>query len=421
MTRRDFGRIVNRAGIGLAGAGLLAGQTGTAHAATSTWRVTGGIGSGLSGFDTRMQTFMQARNIRYGSLAVARNGQLKLARGYTWAPVSMANAQPTSLFRIASLSKPITGAAILKLVQNGQLSLSATLTSLLTLTPPPGGSLDPRLGNVTVRRLLHHLGGWDRGITIDPMFNDFTISSALGVPLPIGKSDVIRYTNGVALNHNPGSVYAYSNYGYLLLSRIIEAVSGVPYATYVQQHILGPRQITRMRLGRTLAANAAPGEVPYSSQYSRPTVFNSSGTYVPNPYGAFNLENMDAHGGWLSSAVDMVRFCHIFDAANPVLSAASISTAFAVPETGVNPGGWWYGCGWQVRNVTGGRNTWHTGALDGTFTLLVRRWDGLTWAALFNQRDDPSGLDYGAVDNELHLAANAVTSWPSVDLYPQYF
>ncbi|MEU1723322.1 serine hydrolase domain-containing protein [Nonomuraea sp. NPDC005692] len=420
LTRRDFGRTMGLAGLGLAGAGLVAGQPGRAHAAAATWRTTGTLPAGLGSFDSTMKAFMTARNLSCGSLAVARKGKLVLARGYTWTTSTTLKTQPTSLFRIASLSKPITGAAILKLVQDGKLKLTDRLPDLLPLTPPSGKTVDPRLKDVTVLRLLQHLGGWDSSITADPMFSDLAISRALGSALPVRQADIMRYASGLALDHDPGSTYAYANYDYLLLGRIIEKVSGMPYGTYLQQKILGPRGITRMRLGRTLKANAVTGEVPYASKYTGKTVFDASGTSVPAPYGSFNLENMDAHGGWLGTAVDLVRFAGIFDAASSVLTSTSISRAFAQPETGVNGDGWWYGCGWSVRNVTGGRNTWHTGSLPGTYTILVRRYDGLTWAALFNQRDDASGLNYADIDPALHKAANAVATWPTVDLYGTY-
>lgn len=78
--------------------------------------------------------------------------------------------------------------------------------------------------------------------------------------------------------------------------------------------------------------------------------------------------------------------------------------------------------GWMVRPVTGGtgRNTWHDGSLSGTSTLMVRRYDGLSWAVLFDQRDDASELDYGAIDSLLHKSADAVTSWPTTNLFPTY-
>jgi hypothetical protein len=118
----------------------------------------------------------------------------------------------------------------------------------------------------------------------------------------------------------------------------------------------------------------------------------------------------------------MARFAGLFDAPGAVLNATSLSRAFGEPELGVNPNGWYYGCGWQVRPVSGGgRNTWHTGGLSGTSTIVVRRSDGVSFSALFNQRDDPSGKSYGEIDPLLNKAANGVTTWPTTDLYSRYF
>lgn len=81
----------------------------------------------------------------------------------------------------------------------------------------------------------------------------------------------------------------------------------------------------------------------------------------------------------------------------------------------------YYACGWNVRPVgTAGKfNAWHTGSLPGTYTLLVRRWDGLSWAALFNQRSLDHKTRDAAIDPALHRAAAAVEKWPTEDLFPR--
>ncbi|MDL4820393.1 hypothetical protein [Actinomadura opuntiae] len=66
-------------------------------------------------------------------------------------------------------------------------------------------------------------------------------------------------------------------------------------------------------------------------------------------------------------------------------------------------------------------NTWHNGSLAGTSALLVRRNDGLAWAALFDQRQEGSAPSYDAIDPALHKAANAVETWPTGDLTSKYF
>ena len=68
----------------------------------------------------------------------------------------------------------------------------------------------------------------------------------------------------------------------------------------------------------------------------------------------------------------------------------------------------------------GQANYWHTGSLPGTRTLLVRRWDGLSWAVLFNQRQEIKSLPDSAIDSAMHRAADAVKEWPEEDLFPRY-
>ncbi|WP_433476884.1 serine hydrolase domain-containing protein [Spirillospora sp. CA-142024] len=417
LSRRDFGKAAGLAAAPALLAGCSSGSSKTAQAvaAARSWQVSGRALAGLGGFDSTLKTFMQQRNISCGQLAVVRKGKLVLSRGYTYTSESGLKTQPTSLFRIASISKPVTATAVLRLVQDGKLKLTDRAATLLGLST----AADPRLKDVTVLRLLQHLGGWDRDITPDPMFQDAKIAAALGVSLPVTRADIMRYASGHKLDHAPGTQYAYSNYGYLLLGRIIEKVTGKKYEDYVQQAVLGPRKITRMRQGRTLTK--ATGEVPYYSAYTGTTVFDNSGKKVAYPYGAFKLENMDAHGGWLATAMDLTRFAGVYDGGTSVLTSTSIKRAFAKPETGINGNGYYYGCGWDVRPVTGGVNTWHSGSLPGTCTLMVRRYDGLSWAVLFDQRQEGDAPSYDGIDLLLHKAANAVKTWPTGDLTSTYF
>ena len=290
-----------------------------------------------------------------------------------------------------------------------------------------GETPDPHLSDITVLNLLQHLGGWDRGTTFDPMFHDAHISDDMNIPLPISKSDITTYMTGKPLQYTPGTTYAYSNYGYCLLGQIIEAITGQSYPSYLAKTIFYPLDMGKMILGRTLPEFRLYDEVKYHSQYDGPSVFRESGPFVPMPYGGWNLENMDSHGGWLASAIDIVRFASTFDNpdSSPVLDSTHVDIMFGLPENidpdDYNPGDYYYACGWAVRDWGNGvRNTWHFGSLDGTYTLVVRRWDGLNWCALFNQRDDPSGLSYDDIDYLLHEAADAVTTWPEHDLFDEY-
>ncbi|MEV0621818.1 serine hydrolase domain-containing protein [Nonomuraea sp. NPDC050404] len=402
--------------------GIPAAALGTALPARAAARPlpaveTSGIApASLAGFDTVVKNFVKARKITAAQLAIMKNGKIVLARGYRYNDYSRAlpTVSPTSLFRIASLSKNITSAGIMRLVQDGKLSLSAKVTQLLGLTPA-----DARMEQVTVLRLMQHLGGWDSTVSKDLLWLDHTISASLDVPLPISHADIMRYATARKLDFDPGTKMVYNNYGYLLLGRIIEKVSGMSYESYVKTKLLQPLGITRMRLGGSLRSEAAPGEIAYESQYTNKSVVDTSGTTVPYPYGGFNMPNQDANGGWLASGVDLVRWTLALDKPGTVLSSASIAKLIAKPEIGINEYGSWYGGGWWVRQVTGHVNTWHNGSMPGTFTYLARLQNGFSYAVLFNRREETGSLDYDTIDDDMNKVK--VSSWPTTDLTSRYF
>ena len=370
---------------------------------------------------------MSARKIPGGALAMVRNRRLVYARGYGWADgEAKVPARPESLFRIASVSKPVTGVAVMKLVEDGRLKLDAPAFPLLGLQPAIASFRDPepRLRAITVRQLLQHTGGWDREKSFDPMFRPRRIAEAIHVPAPASAVNVIRYMLSQPLDFDPGSRYAYSNFGYCVLGRLIEKVSGRTYEQYVREKILAPIGVTRMRIGASLAGKQAAGEVRYyaSSDGLEPNVFPGGPEKVPAPYGSFHLEAMDAHGGWIASVLDLARFAAALDdpAKCPLLRAGTLAEMYAPPPAPVSRmengalASAYYGAGWSVRPVekTGRANYWHNGSLPGTSSLLVRRHDGLSWAALFNRRSEDKDLPDSAIDGALHRAAAVVTGWP---------
>lgn len=346
----------------------------------------------LASFDQAMEAQLQDTGIPGGALAVARGGRLVLSRGY-------GTSDADTLFRIASVSKPITAVAILTLAKAGKLDLDGKAFARLPGEKPA----DPRLESITVRQLLRHTGGWDREKSGDPMFRSVEFAKLLGRAPPADADAVIRVMRGAPLDFDPGARVAYSNFGYCLLGRVIESVSGESYEAYVKRAVLAPMGITRMRIGASRLEGRAPGETSYRQRDARPAVsVFEPGTQVPLPYGGFHLEAMDAHGGWIASAVDLVRFAVSID---PAFETEMLAAPPDAPDV-------WYGLGWQVRKLGDGRlNSWHTGSLPGTSALLVRRHDGLVWAALFNER---SAKD-GRIDPALHRAADAVTAWPAGD------
>lgn len=394
--------------------------------AQANWRITGPQIDVLAGFDDTIMAFMATHSIPGGAFALTWQGKLLTARGYNQGEDNPELVVPTSLFRIASLSKPITATAVLQLIERRLLTLDTRVLNVLDIVPYNDTVRDPRWANITVRHLLQHAGGFDRRLSFDPMFHDDDIAPAMGIAYPISLDNIISYVAAQPLDFDPGSYEAYSNFGYALLGRIIEAVSGQPYAQYVQQNVLGPLGIARMQPGRTLAEQRLPGEVTYYANSDRTPRVN-----VMNPsaerdwaYGGYNLENMLAAAGWVGSVVDYARFAAAFDFIfeSPLLSGDSIRVMFQEPSFGLNEFGYHYGCGWYVRPMEGWLNTWHFGTLAGVFTLVLRRWDGLDWVVFFNQRRfrGESSSSYYDIDWMLYDTASTVNLIPDHDLFATY-
>ncbi len=399
---------------------------------------TGAVCEELASFDRLMRSFLCEHKVPGGSLAVTRHGRLVYARGFGYADVERGEpVQPDSLFRIASVSKPITAAAVLQLVDRGKLRLDDRVWSILSAAPGWAGPgyADPHLGEITVRQVLQHRGGWDREASEDPMFRTREIATQLGIQPPAASRDIVRYMLGRPLDFEPGARYAYSNYGYCVLGRVIEQVTGTDYESYVRTELLAPLGIHRMQIGRTLPVGRAAGEVRYYEPHSQtgPSVFGTPlDDPVPAPYGTWYLEAMDAHGGWIASAIDLVRFAARLEVSGPAgtLSECSQRAMIARPPgaAGREADGalrqTYYGLGWMVRPVGGGGgccNVWHAGLLPGSSSLLVIRHDGLCWAVVFNSSATAGGrAPADEIDALVHQAADAVEAWPAEDQFPTW-
>ena len=163
---------------------------------------------------------------------------------------------------------------------------------------------------------------------------------------------------GKPLDFAPGERYAYSNYGYCLLGRVIEKVTGMAYEKYVQQNVLAPVGVTAMSIGATRLGGRKENEVRYYDPRVGDSVFAKDlNSPVPQPYGAWHLEAMDSHGAWIASASDLVRFASVLDATedNSVLTPESIAEVFQRPdglagyEKDGSPKTSYYGLGWSVK------------------------------------------------------------------------
>jgi N-acyl-D-amino-acid deacylase len=264
------------------------------------------------------------------------------------------------------------------------------------------------------------------------MFQSVRIAASLQVDPPAQAPHVIRFMFGKPLDFTPGERYAYSNFGYCLLGRIIEVRSGKSYEQFVREQVLSPLAIDHMRIGKT--RDRSSFEVRYYDPQvgEGPSVFAADvGQAVPHPYGAWYLEAMDAHGGWIGSAVELVRFAAAVHTpgGNMLINDASRELTLAPPEGPVGhneegrPRDVYYGLGWQVKSGDAYRVAQHTGSLPGTSTILVSRSDGRHFAVLFNSRNSQKSNERlsSLAEPILHEAIDQIREWPQhVDHFKTY-
>ncbi|MCX7419421.1 MAG: serine hydrolase [Planctomycetia bacterium] len=386
----------------------------------------------LKPLDEMITGFLAKHQLPGAALAIGRAGRLLYSRGFGWADVDEKKpVQPDSQFRLASISKSITAIAVMQAIEQGCLALDTRVLPLLrqVTTDEP---VDSRWGDITIRHLLQHTGGWDRDKSFDAMFRAVEFAQESNVEPPAKPEHIIRVMLRKPLDFAPGERFAYSNFGYCLLGRVLEAVDRLSYGDSVARRVLNPLCLKRICLGRTLKKHRLADEVTYygAKDATGPSVFSPNvGQQVPWPYGGWHLEAMGAHGGWTGSASDLVRLAMSLEPClcSSPLNAASLTAMWSRP-TGLplvdkkgEPETTFYGCGWMVREVGGDRkkiSVFHTGSLDGTSTLLVRRHDGFCWAALFNSRHgfNPESNKFdvtpsNVIDPLIHQAVDAVAQW----------
>ncbi len=381
----------------------------------------------FASYDRLMHDFMKEHRVPGASVAVTHRGKVVFSRGYGYADVAtQEQVQPASLFRIASISKPITAVAVLQLIEADKLKLDDKLLAVLNDEADikaAGEKFDPRWNDITIRHLLQHRGGWDRSKSFDAMFKSVEFAIQTGTSAPASQAAVIKAMLTHKLDFDPGERYAYSNFGYCLLGRVVEKLTSQSYGDYVKARVLAPIGITSMQIGATLLEGRVENEVRYYHPETGKSVFEKDLNHeVPSQYGAWYLEAMDAHGAWIASASDLAKFAAAFDSPDscPILNADSIRTMFERPpglagfDKDGKPTDTFYSMGWSNRSVDGEKfNSWHTGSLPGTATILIRRTDGKNLVALINTRVSPSAGHLGqAIDGLLHQAANQVKEWP---------
>jgi CubicO group peptidase (beta-lactamase class C family) len=296
------------------------------------------------------------------SVAIATKGEPVYVEAFGFADKERQETLTTQhRFRIASVTKPITSAGILLLMQAGRLRLTDHVFGPNSILGDEYKTPTDRqdIQKITVEHLLTHTsGGWPNNHD-DPMFKNKQMSHR----------ELINWAlENQPLTADPGYHYAYSNFGYCLLGRVIEKLTNQKYDQYIINALLAPSGVSDMQIAGNTLADRAVNEVKYYSQ-------------IPgqDPYD-LNVARMDSHGGWIAAPIDLVRFTANIDGSrsNPLLSSETLKIMTTPSQA--NPG---YAKGLFVNSV---HNCWHTGLLPGTATLAVRTHTDFCWAAFVNTR-----------------------------------
>jgi CubicO group peptidase (beta-lactamase class C family) len=306
--------------------------------------------------ETAITATLTRAGIPGASVAIAVGGTLRFAGGYGLADVENGvPAKAATMYRLASVSKPITAAAVLKLSEEGRLDLDAPIQRYV-----PG--FPQKTGTVTARDLLGHLGGVRHYRDDEPI--NTTPYSSVGSGLDFFKDD--------ALVAEPGTRYVYSTYGYNLLGAAIEGASGGSYLQYLRETIFAPAGMTAIRVDEV--APIIPNRAQGYRRTSEGVLLNSDLADV-----SYKVPG----GGFIATAPDVARFGAAL-VAGTLVSKASLD-AMLTPrrEKGGRETG--YGLGLNVSGTERRREAWHTGGQERVSTVLfLRPEDGVSVAVLSN-------------------------------------
>lgn len=336
----------------------------------------------LSGLDRRIRNYMNKWQIKGASLAITRNDSLLYAKGYGWADEENGiEMGPGHIMRMASVSKLITATGIMVLQDKGLLSIKDTVFG-------PSGILNDSLfirtikdrnyHKITVEHLLRHQGGFNR----DPLFSSRDVKHQLQLDHAPEKEDFYRLVLSRRLRFIPGSWQRYSNFGYLLLSDIIEKVSGKPYEQFIKEEVLIPAGCYDMHIAGNYYEDRRSNEVRYYTHDGDGKFieeYNDSGRMVERCYGGNNIPLLSGAGAWCGSPAEISRLVASIDGDPRIPDIISRNsflqmTEYLDTET--------FSLGWNDTNPAKGWS--RTGTLSGTSALVKHFPDGECWILITN-------------------------------------
>jgi CubicO group peptidase (beta-lactamase class C family) len=295
------------------------------------------------------------------AVIVVKDGQVVFRKAYGLANLELqVPLSPDHVFALASLSKPFTAAAVLKLAEEGKLSLSDDITKFLPTYPTHGA-------HITIEHLLTHTSG----LSALSETSDLRATAAQESPLVDVLGDWVK---DLPPDFAPGERWAYSNWGYNLLGAIIEQASGTNYASYLEQRLFIPAGMTHTFYNDR--RKILPGRVTgYDQLENRVVNVAQVRSRIFLPGGAASL---------LSTVDDLAAWDQALRDAR-ILTPASMErmfTSFKLNDgTPTN-----YGYGWDLGSYEGHRVQEHAGGTYGFQSYMVRLPDDRVFVAILSNR-----------------------------------
>ena len=373
------------------------------------WVENGGLpASRVAQIDSLVNTALAANSIPALSLAISFRGRLIFNRAYGVADVASNQWAGTNhRFRIASVSKAVTGVSVLH-------SLAAfpgrTLDSNVFGTGAVFGSdygtttLSTREKDISIRDLLHHVSGWP---------NDGKLWYDSEPAWGSGHQELIDWQlDNVIVTADPGTVGRYSNLGYTVAARVVEKLSGESFESYTVNKVLAPCGIGGlygMAVGERTQALKKFNEVTYY-----PDSLSSYDPYL------IDLRRMDGSTAWIARPSDLLLLARRVDGDQrhaDILSTANI-TALRTRMTPSSSSGYnWetYGCGWYTDNYSVPGYWGHNGSMPGTRAELIAGTDDVHYAWAANTRDTISNSALETILDQI-----TAVGWPEIDLFSTF-
>ncbi len=338
----------------------------------------------LAKLDAKIRRYMRQWQMHGAQLSVMRNDSLLYSKGYGYADEENGEAmEPYHILRVASVSKLVTATGIMLLQEHGRLSLKDTVfgeRGILCDTALTVSIRDKNYYKITVEDLLRHKGGFTQRAG-DPMFSTRTVMMQNRLDEAPDAETLVRCVTKRRLGFRPGTSQSYSNFGYLLLSMIIEEVTGEEYEKWIRKNVLEPAGCYGFQMANNYYKQKHKGESRYYVPSNEPLVeeYNNSGRQVIRCYGGNDIHALSGAGAWVASSAELARFVASIDghpSVPDILSQESVDamTEYIDKKT--------YGIGW---NDIGPELGWvRTGTFSGTTALIKYYPDGECWIFVSN-------------------------------------